>query len=335
MIRRIGRRCRDSSPVTEVVKGMRRQDRRPAFRIVLPELPASSLPEGTARAAKAAAANRVSERPVLSRPVSVIATPRTLQAGERRAAIRARRIARSVLVPSASAATKIEYRCEMDFVAWRRTAAFTQRVGVTVTLCVEAIAELYTGASAGGSDGARPPSAPCPILGVCMRRMLWTRVLIAWIAVLTFVAPAAPAQQTFTFFASLARHQRQSADTLTPADVRVSEGGADGTVLKVERVDWPVKVTVLNRQTVPVWARRCSRFGWERRGFSRRCRRAWRCRSLTTAPQPPLSRAPDEGPAGTPAGRRSDHAWIPGRRASRGAIEASNRIQRDETSHFR
>ncbi len=53
------------------------------------------------------------------------------------------------------------------------------------------------------------------------------------------------AQETFQLFVSLTDGSGKPVATLTPADLRVMEGGAEAKVVKVEPIDWPVKVQVL------------------------------------------------------------------------------------------
>jgi len=62
--------------------------------------------------------------------------------------------------------------------------------------------------------------------------------LLGWMA-------SVQAQQEFTFFASIVDVTGAPVASLEPADLRVSENGADATVLKVEPVHWPTKLQIL------------------------------------------------------------------------------------------
>jgi hypothetical protein len=53
------------------------------------------------------------------------------------------------------------------------------------------------------------------------------------------------AQETFQLFVSLSDPSGTPVAMLTPTDLRVMEAGADARVMKVEPIDWPVKVQVL------------------------------------------------------------------------------------------
>ena len=55
----------------------------------------------------------------------------------------------------------------------------------------------------------------------------------------------ASAQREFQFFAQFSDASGQPVTTLTEADIQVSEDGTNGKVLKLEKVDWPVRVAIL------------------------------------------------------------------------------------------
>ena len=57
--------------------------------------------------------------------------------------------------------------------------------------------------------------------------------------------PAAHAQQTFTFFASVLDTKGDPVATLKPTDFAIREGGVDAKVLKADPIEWPVKVQIL------------------------------------------------------------------------------------------
>jgi hypothetical protein len=57
--------------------------------------------------------------------------------------------------------------------------------------------------------------------------------------------PAVQAQQQIQFFASVVDEGGTPVAGLTPDDFTVMENGAPGHVLKVEPIDWPVKVSIL------------------------------------------------------------------------------------------
>ena len=53
------------------------------------------------------------------------------------------------------------------------------------------------------------------------------------------------AQNTLTFFASLVDAAGAPIASLTPDDLKVAENGVEGKIVKIEPIDWPVKVQLL------------------------------------------------------------------------------------------
>ena len=158
-------------------------------------------------------------------------------------------------------------------------------------------------------------------------------VLVGLLAMVVLAAARPSAQQQFTFFASLADANGNPPASLDPSEVRVQEGGADGRVLKVEPVDWPMKVTILiDNGTGLGQALQPIRTG--AKGLIEALPEGVETSLLTTAPQPrfivrPTTErqallqgvdriAPDSGAA----------------RFSEALIEASTRIDRDKANHF-
>ena len=75
-----------------------------------------------------------------------------------------------------------------------------------------------------------------------MRRALVGALLAAaWCA----AATPALAQREFQFFVQFSDAAGRAVTTLTEADIQVSEDGTNGKVLKLEPVDWPVRVAIL------------------------------------------------------------------------------------------
>ena len=75
-----------------------------------------------------------------------------------------------------------------------------------------------------------------------MRRALVGALLAAaWCA----AATPALAQREFQFFAQFSDAAGRAVTTLTEADIQVAEDGTNGKVLKLEPVDWPVRVAIL------------------------------------------------------------------------------------------
>ena len=73
------------------------------------------------------------------------------------------------------------------------------------------------------------------------------RVLVGILFVAAWCAAATPAraQREFLFFAQFSDATGRAVTTLTDADVQVSEDGTNGKVLRMEPVNWPVRVAIL------------------------------------------------------------------------------------------
>jgi hypothetical protein len=73
-----------------------------------------------------------------------------------------------------------------------------------------------------------------------------SKLLAAVVLVLcSFTRDADAQQQQFQLYASVADVTGNSVKTLEPTDLRVMEGGVEAKVIKVEPVNWPVKVQLL------------------------------------------------------------------------------------------
>jgi hypothetical protein len=73
-----------------------------------------------------------------------------------------------------------------------------------------------------------------------------SKLLIAVVLVLcSFTRDAGAQQQQFQLYASVADVTGNSVKALEPTDLRVMEGGVEAKVIKVEPVNWPVKVQLL------------------------------------------------------------------------------------------
>ena len=72
-----------------------------------------------------------------------------------------------------------------------------------------------------------------------------SKLFVIGALVLCALARDAGAQQQFQLFASVADATGKSVAALEPADLRVMENGVEAKVVKVEPVNWPVKVQLL------------------------------------------------------------------------------------------
>ena len=73
-------------------------------------------------------------------------------------------------------------------------------------------------------------------------RARWFGLFVAAIVV---IGVAARAQQQFVFFAALADSAGKPVATLEPDDLKIVENGAEGKVVKIEPIDWPIKLQLL------------------------------------------------------------------------------------------
>ena len=65
------------------------------------------------------------------------------------------------------------------------------------------------------------------------------------VAAIVLVGVAARAQQQFVFFAALADSTGKPVATLAPDDLKIVENGAEGKIVKIEPIDWPIKLQIL------------------------------------------------------------------------------------------
>lgn len=70
--------------------------------------------------------------------------------------------------------------------------------------------------------------------------------LVGWLAVATTVAAVGVgAQQPVVFFAAVADSAGSPVATLAPEDMKIVENGSEGKVVKVEPIDWPIRLQLL------------------------------------------------------------------------------------------
>jgi len=75
-----------------------------------------------------------------------------------------------------------------------------------------------------------------------MRRLTWIALGTAFVVV---GSAAAVAQQQFVFFASIADSTGAPVTALAPDDLKIVENGAEGKVVKIEPIDWPIRLQIL------------------------------------------------------------------------------------------
>ena len=77
--------------------------------------------------------------------------------------------------------------------------------------------------------------------------MAMRHALVGFLFVTAWCGATVPAlaQREFQFFAQFSDAAGKPVTTLTETDIQVSEDGTNGKVLKLEKVDWPVRVAIL------------------------------------------------------------------------------------------
>jgi hypothetical protein len=159
-------------------------------------------------------------------------------------------------------------------------------------------------------------------------------LLVAVALVLCITAHEVRAQQQFQIYASVADASGNSVTSLEPTDLRVMEGGVEAKILKVEPVNWPVKVQLLLDNGIGLGSGNLQILKDGVKGLIEALPDNLEVTIVTTAPQPRflvrpttdkammidgLSRlAPDSG-----AGRFVESM-----------NEATQRIEKDKTDHF-
>jgi hypothetical protein len=150
---------------------------------------------------------------------------------------------------------------------------------------------------------------------------------------LALAASVVVAQQQFTFFASLLDASGNPPASLTPADIRVQEGGTDGKVLKVEPVSWPMKVTLLIDNGAGL-GQSLLQIRVGAKGFIDALPDGVETALLTTAPQPRFIVRPTMDKQALAQGVDRITPDSGAARFSEALIEAATRIDRDKTNHF-
>ncbi len=106
------------------------------------------------------------------------------------------------------------------------------------------------------------------------------------LVVVVFVAAGLGAQQQIQFFASFTDTKGVPVTTLTEKDLRVSENGSDGKILKLEPIDWPSKLQLLVDNGTGLGNENLIHLRNGVRGFIEALPEGLETSLITTAPQP-------------------------------------------------
>jgi len=161
------------------------------------------------------------------------------------------------------------------------------------------------------------------------------RTVMLWAALLAAVAASnLHAQQQFVLFLSLLDANGNPPAALTPEEITLTEAGEPLTVLKVDRIEWPVKVQVLVDNGVGLGSENLIHIRNGIRDLMKALPSEVEVSLYTTAPQPrnvvkptmdrlQLMQGADRIAPDTGTGRYIESL-----------NEATQRIERDKTSHF-
>lgn len=152
--------------------------------------------------------------------------------------------------------------------------------------------------------------------------------------VLAIHVPAARAQQTFQFFVSVVDAKGAPVTTLTPADIAVREGGADGKVLKLDPIDWPMKVQVLIDNGTGVGSESLQYLRTGVRGLFDALPEGVEASLVTTAPQPRTVVKPTTDRQMLLQGAERITPDSGAARFSEALVEAFDRVDKDKSNAF-
>ena len=158
--------------------------------------------------------------------------------------------------------------------------------------------------------------------------------LVALVGALVCVTAASlAAQNTLVFFASVVDDKGVPVATLAPDDLKVVENGAEGKIVKVEPIDWPIKVQLLIDNGVGMdQALVQIRNGIK--GFVEAIPDGIEMSLYTTAPQPRniVKATTDKKMMVQGADRIAPDSGAP--RFIEALIESAARIEKDKSNHF-
>ncbi|HVZ22306.1 MAG TPA: VWA domain-containing protein [Vicinamibacterales bacterium] len=143
--------------------------------------------------------------------------------------------------------------------------------------------------------------------------------------------PAAQAQQSFSFFASIVDQHSAPVTTLKAADIAVREGGSDAKVTKLEPVDWPTKVQILIDNGTGVGGENLQFLRTGVRGLIQALPADTEVTLVSTAPQPRTIVKPTSDRDMLLQGVDRITPDSGGARFSEGLMEALDRVDKDKT----
>jgi hypothetical protein len=159
-------------------------------------------------------------------------------------------------------------------------------------------------------------------------------LLVAVALVLCTTAHEVRAQQQFQIYASVADASGNSVTSLEPTDLRVMEGGVEAKILKVEPVNWPVKVQLLLDNGVGLGSGNLQILKDGVKGLIEALPDNLEVTIVTTAPQPRFLVRPTTDKAMMVDGLSRLAPDSGAGRFVESMNEATQRIEKDKTDHF-
>src|SRR5262245_41675348 len=158
--------------------------------------------------------------------------------------------------------------------------------------------------------------------------------LVIAVALLCATAHDARAQQQFQIYASVADASGNAVDKLEPTDLRVMEGGVEAKVIKVEPVNWPVKVQLLLDNGIGLGAGNLQILKDGVKGLIEALPDNLEVTIVTTAPQPRFLVRPTTDKAMMIEGLSRLAPDSGAGRFVESMNEATQRIEKDKSDHF-
>ncbi len=159
-------------------------------------------------------------------------------------------------------------------------------------------------------------------------------LLVAVALVLCTTAHEVLAQQQFQIYASVADASGNPVTALEPTDLRVMEGGVEAKILKVEPVNWPVKVQLLLDNGIGLGSGNLQILKDGVKGLIEALPDNLEVTIVTTAPQPRFLVRPTTDKAMMIDGLSRLAPDTGAGRFVESMNEATQRIEKDKTDHF-
>jgi von Willebrand factor type A domain len=161
-----------------------------------------------------------------------------------------------------------------------------------------------------------------------------SKLLVAVALVLCAAAHEVRAQQQFQLYASVADASGNAVTSLQPTDLRVMEGGVEAKIIKVEPVNWPVKVQLLLDNGVGLGSGNLQILKDGVKGLIEALPDNLEVTVVTTAPQPRFLVRPTTDKAMIIEGLSRLAPDSGAGRFVESMNEATQRIEKDKTDHF-